>query len=642
MRRSILAISLLLFFCADSFAQLCQGSLGDPIINITFGSGPNPGPPLAAATTSYQYVSTDCPNDGYYTVRNSTANCFGNSWHNLNSDHTGGLYGYFMLVNASYQPSAFYLDTVHGLCGATTYEFAAWIMNVLLPQTCNGAGIQPNITFQIEKTDGSLLQSYNSGNIPATASPMWNQYGFFFATPPGVSDVVVRMINNSQGGCGNDLALDDITFRPCGPQLNPSIVGIGADTANICEGTAQTFTFNCSVSAGFNNPSFQWQRNFGSGWVDIPGANTTTYTSSVPANTLPGTYSYRLTVSEGGNINLVSCRIASTPLAVIVNRNPVPNASTSSPVCERKDLVLTANDGTQYSWTGPNGFSSANAQTTIGNVQVSQSGKYYVLVTNAAGCSKRDSVIVSVNPAPSAITAFADIKLCEGDSVILSGNGGGTYLWSPATGLSAANIANPKASPAVTTDYMLIVTNQFNCKDTAYSKVNVIKLPVANAGPDKVTIEGRPVQLQGTATGDNIVFSWLPPLYMDDPSILTPKVSPPSDYEYYLSVVSNEGCGVDIDTVFVKVYKKIGVPNAFTPNNDGINDRWNVPALKAFTDVEVKVFNRFGKMVYHATNDYNGWDGSYNGIEQPSGTYVYLIDIKELPLRLTGTVTLLR
>ncbi|MEI9809144.1 MAG: hypothetical protein WDO16_15485 [Bacteroidota bacterium] len=66
----ILALSVT-FYSAN--AQLCQGSLGDPLVNITFGAGSNPGAPLAAATTSYQYISSDCPGDGFYTVRSNTS-----------------------------------------------------------------------------------------------------------------------------------------------------------------------------------------------------------------------------------------------------------------------------------------------------------------------------------------------------------------------------------------------------------------------------------------------------------------------------------------------------------------------------------------------------------------------------------------
>src|SRR4026209_583909 len=137
----------MIFFFGALNAQLCQGSLGDPIINITFGAGPNPGPQLNAATTAYQYVVNDCPNDGFYTVRSNTSTCFGNTWHSLSSDHTGDPNGYFMLVNASFQPSAFYLDYVSGLCGGTTYEFAAWVINVLRPGSCAPSPTQPNLTF---------------------------------------------------------------------------------------------------------------------------------------------------------------------------------------------------------------------------------------------------------------------------------------------------------------------------------------------------------------------------------------------------------------------------------------------------------------------------------------------------------------
>lgn len=120
--------------------------------------------------------------------------------------------------------------------------------------------IQPNLTFTIERTDGSVLQTYNTGNVPMQANPTWQQYGFFFTTPVGVTDIVLRIFNNAPGGCGNDLALDDITFRPCGPQLTPVITGLPTTTATHCAGTAKTYNFATTVSAGFNNPAYQWQQ----------------------------------------------------------------------------------------------------------------------------------------------------------------------------------------------------------------------------------------------------------------------------------------------------------------------------------------------------------------------------------------------
>ncbi len=268
MRRTKFTIPLLLLsglvFFKPAGAQLCQGSLGDPIVNISFGSGANPGPPLSAATTNYSFRSGDCPNDGFYSVVNRTSACFSSTWHSVSSDHTGNANGYFMLVNASYQPSAFYIDTVDVLCHSTTYEFAAWILNMIRLSTCANGSIQPNLTFSVEKTDGTVLQSVNTGDIPSSPVPTWKQYGFFFTTPADVSRVVVRIVNNAPGGCGNDLALDDITFRPCGPLLDASIAG-GQVVKEFCEGEAQPQVFTCKVSAGYTNPYFQWQESLDNG-----------------------------------------------------------------------------------------------------------------------------------------------------------------------------------------------------------------------------------------------------------------------------------------------------------------------------------------------------------------------------------------
>ena len=175
---------IIVFLLLSSFSlqaqQQCQGSLGDPIINNTFGSGSNPGAPLGAATTSYQYQNGDCPPDGLYTVVTNTNSCFANTWHTISADHTGNTNGYFMLVNAKIEPSAFFIDTVRGLCSNTTFQFAAWIANVLKPSACNSNGIQPNITFSIEKLDGTVLQTSNTGNIISSVSPQWEQKFFYF------------------------------------------------------------------------------------------------------------------------------------------------------------------------------------------------------------------------------------------------------------------------------------------------------------------------------------------------------------------------------------------------------------------------------------------------------------------------------
>jgi gliding motility-associated-like protein len=622
-------------------AQVCQGSLGDPLINISFGAGTNPGPPLAAATTNYQYSFNDCPPDGSYTVRNNTANCFGNTWHNLSADHTGNPNGYFMLVNASFQPGIFYLDTVKGLCTGTTYEFAAWIANVLRSTACNSSGIQPNLTLTIERTDGTVIATYATGNIPNPAAPAWQQYGFFFATPAGVSDIVLKMVNNSPGGCGNDIALDDITFRPCGPQITIHIVGSTETEVTFCEGTARSFTLGAAIFAGFNNPEARWQRSINGGpWTDI--VSIPPYIQDFPATTPPGTYAFRMSAAEQGNINSLQCRVASPPITIKVVARPVTTATINSPQCENSSLLLSATGGTIYQWTGPNSFTASGADVSIPNAQSNHSGKYYVLVTNADGCTHLDSVTATVNVNPVATTSFFETHLCEGESITLGSSGGGTYQWIPATGLSSSVIPGPVATPADTTLYSVVVTNQYGCTDTATTKVNVVEKPRADAGPDKHIIRGKSTQLAAIATGQGISYSWSPALYINDPLLLQPVVTPPLDTDYLLTVVSNEGCGVATDMVRVFVYPDVYIPTAFSPNDDGLNDTWAIPALRAYAEYTVSVYNRYGQLLFHTRNNMKPWDGKFNGKPQPPAAYVYVIDIKDEKKLLKGILVIVR
>ena len=640
----------LLFFTLTSFstfAQLCQGSLGDPLINITFGSGNNPGPPLAAAATGYQYVANDCPNDGFYTVRGNTTSCFPNAgvgtWHSVSSDHTGNSGGYFMLVNASIQPSAFYVDTVRGLCGNSTYEFAAWIMNVILPSSCNGNTNQPNLTFTIERTNGTVLQTYNSGNIPPTTSQQWKQYGFFFTTPAAGADIVLRIVNNAAGGCGNDLILDDITFRPCGPQITPSINGLSTIAPSICQGTAKTFTFSSTVSAGFTNPTFQWQQNFNNAaWTDIPGANSTTYTLPFLGTNPVGVYNYRLTVAEAGNLGSAQCRISSVTLSVTVTAPPVATASNNGPVCAGKDITLTATGGTTYAWTGPGGYNANTGSAIIPSITTSQAGNYTVSATNAVGCTATASTTVVVNPVPVATVAFADTAVCQGGRVQLLASGSGTFLWSPAAGLSATNIANPFASPTADSRYKVLLTNTTGCTDSAFINVKVYEKAIANAGPDKFIVGGGNITLSASIAGPYNSFTWTPTSDLNTPQSLTPTASPAIDTRYILTAFSKNNCGISTDTMFVKLFNGIYIPNAFTPNSDGQNDTWNIAALDAYPEFELFVFNRYGEVVFKNSKLRKPWDGSYKSAELSTGVYVYVLKLNVANQVLKGTVMIIR
>ncbi|MGB8190581.1 MAG: gliding motility-associated C-terminal domain-containing protein [Chitinophagaceae bacterium] len=624
--KRILLLLLVICQALTSGAQLCTGSLGDPVIHITFGSGNNPGPPLAAATTNYGFVSNDCPADGFYTVRNSTTACFGNTWQTAAQDHTpGDANGYFMLVNASFQPGDFFVDTVRGLCGNTTYEFAAWIMNVLRPNACNNAGIDPNLTFKIETTTGGVLAVYNTGNLPEDFTGTWKQHGLFFQMPSSATTVVIRITNNAPGGCGNDIALDDITFRPCGPAVTAALAITGGTSTTICAGDNTSFLLSGQYPGGYTNPAFQWQVSLNDGpFTDIPGANANQY---LRMPTGVGKYAYRLSAAESENLASLNCRVASNIITIEVNPLPVIQVTAQMQVCYGADVTFMASGGSTYEWTGPNGFTSSAAQPVIDDVDFADAGIYSVRVITDKGCSLSASGNLQVNP-PVTAAVSGNNSICEGNSTLLQASGGSIYTWTPAVGLSSASAPDPIASPLDTTLYKVKVTSQFGCSDSTEIQVNVWKKPIANAGPDKLTREGVPVLLTGTAAGTDVSYFWTPSIGLSDANILQPQALLFDEQQFTLHVVSNLGCGSSTDNVIVKVFKKVVVPNAFSPNNDGINDLWQIPMLLSYPSPEITVFNRYGQPVFRNKGYSTPWNGTYNGKKLPVGTYYYVIDLK--------------
>ncbi len=642
----LLIISISIVFNAS--AQTCTGSLGDPVIDETFGAGASitsVGAPVPQYT-DMAYTASNCPNDGQYNIATSTGTCFGGTWQTLSSDHTGNKNGYMMIINASFQPSVFYTQTVKGdvLCPNTTYQFAAWVLNILraIPQTVGY--IEPNLTFTIETANGTILKTYNTGNIKATDQPLWLQYGTFFTTPSDGSDIIVKLSNNSPGGNGNDLVLDDITFSPCGPIIQTGFVTIGdTTTRQQCANKNSSYTLVASQT-GYDNPSYQWQQNLndGKGWTDIAGATTATLPVQF-TNPAAGTYQYRIGVLNGNTTSL-NCRIYSQPLNIYINPYPVVTILTQTAVCEGQPLNLIAQGGDTYQWTGPNGFTSTIQNPAVDLAASTVDDGIYSVTVTSNGCPSFASTTVKVFPKITAVVS-GNVTICEGSSITLSAAqsaGGQYYKWNPSTGLDNDDQATVNASPTQTTTYFLTVSND-GCSNASKSvTVTVLKDPVANAGPNKSIRQGESVKLNGTAVGDSVSYYWTPADHLDDPDSLTPMASPVDNTTYTLHVLSNANCGESTSSVFVRVFKTITIPNAFSPNNDGINDFWDIKELNTYPTCTVMVFNRYGQKVFESNGYSNPWDGTYNGSALPPATYYYIIDLKNNIPKIAGWVLIVK
>ncbi|MEJ7767902.1 MAG: PKD domain-containing protein [Chitinophagaceae bacterium] len=206
--------------------------------------------------------------------------------------------------------------------------------------------------------------------------------------------------------------------------------------------------------------------------------------------------------------------------------------------------------------------------------------------------------------------------------------------------ISSTGVFNPKAAGAGlhTLRYTFNAAN--GCASLTDKTIQVYATPTADAGPDRVVLEGGSVVIAARASL-NSRYAWSPSLGMDNINVLTPKVSPKVDTRYQLQVASIMGCTA-MDDVLVTVLRQIEVPNAFSPNGDAVNDTWKIPYLSSYPGATVEVYNRYGQLVFRSIGYGKEWDGAYNGSPLSMGTYYWIIDPKNGRPRMNGSVTLIR
>lgn len=423
-------IITLLLYSAFGFGQLgfCNGSSGAPIFLENFGSGTNYGPALPAGITNYTFVNTGFPQDGQYTLYHRT-NLIPNSSNWLYSlDRTpdnepNGIDGKCLIVNASNSPGQFYRRTVTGLCSNTRFEFSAWLINIYNAASgaCPGSGIPINVTFEIwDETDSILLQSGNTGNISGTAFANWNQFGLIFTMPAGQTSVILKMRNNGAGGCGNDLAIDDIMFRACGEYSSITNIASTGNSMSICENATITNPNLQVTTTGSIAHVYQWQQsNDNINYTDIVGQNASNYT--IP-NITTTTY-YRVKVAQDiSNLNNPFCSTLSDIYSVIFTPAPNPPVSNGNQtICLNQATNLSvsvpSNEGVNWYDSATNGNLLLANSTTYTPTAI---GIYYAESYNiATGCRSNTRTPVELLPAIT-VSHSGGTTLCSGGTTAIS------------------------------------------------------------------------------------------------------------------------------------------------------------------------------------------------------------------------------
>jgi len=209
-------------------------------------------------------------------------------------------------------------------------------------------------------------------------------------------------------------------------------------------------------------------------------------------------------------------------------------------------------------------------------------------------------------------------------------------------GVSPTGIFDPGNAGAGT--HLLTYTYSANngCKNAVTRNVIVHPTPIADAGPDKVVLEGGTVTLTPTLINNiPVTYRWTPADWLNNPAIANTIASPPTDFSYTLAVTSDKGCSTS-DVVFIKMLKTPVIPNIFSPNGDGIHDRWEIEYLESYPGCIVQIYNRYGQLVHKIVNYTSPWDGRINGKDAPVGTYYYIIDPKNGRKPITGYVDIIR
>jgi gliding motility-associated-like protein len=348
----------------------------------------------------------------------------------------------------------------------------------------------------------------------------------------------------------------------------------------------------------------------------------------------PYTYSPVATLSAGATFIVkvyhLNCPAADT-VTVGVIPSPVVTITSDTLVCADSILQLSASGGVGYQWSPAQGLSDPSAADPLATPAAT--GYYYVTVTGPNSCTTYDSVLVTTKMPSTFSLSPASAGICVGDSVRLSiqetnGAPADGWLWISAIGPQDPSGPSVVVSPGQTATYLAVGYDRVcNRSDTLKAVVTVHPNPTVTVS--KTNDIGC---VLGTATLNatgGVRYSWSPAGSLSDSTISDPVASTGTSTRYYVLVTDDNGCQT-VDSVLVSVTKageNVGfpVPNAFTPNGDGVNDCFGIKYWGYAGEFELSVYNRSGARVFYTRNPQDCWDGTFNGKPQPAGTYVYMI-----------------
>jgi gliding motility-associated-like protein len=370
-------------------------------------------------------------------------------------------------------------------------------------------------------------------------------------------------------------------------------------------------------------------------WYDAANGGIGSATAPTPITATVGNTDYYVSATIG------ACEGPRSMIRVTVNVTP-PAPTVNSPVtyCQYNATVPLSANGTNILWYNAATGGAGNATAPYPTTNTPGTTSYYTSQTAGVCEGPRALIQVIVQSTPNIGNDKYD-TICYADSYDL------TTLYNT-NGLNVSWVHNglPVNNPSAINDpgiYQIEVSNNNGCADTARFYFTKLPQVVPNAGRDTIATAGLPHQLYGSG---GVSYSWSPAAPLNLSTSQSPIATINQDQLFILTVYNEIGCA-GFDSVFVKVLDGPAyfIPSSFTPNGDGLNDIFR-PVPSGIVRTEwFKIFDRWGRMIFTSNKWLEGWNGTYNGREQPVGTYVWIIkgtDKYGEIIERKGTVILLR
>ena len=564
------------------------------------------------------------------------------------SNISGGTgYGYNFtwtdsLGNNLFQDSSTAMNLLAGVYSITVTDSDACFTDT------NVTVIQPNLLIvdtisQVSVTcsgdnDGSAYVEVIGGTVTYNftwTDSLGNNLFQDSSTAINLSAGIYNITVTDQNLCSIDTSI--MVLQPA-PLLVDSIL----QDSILCNGSSNGAAY-VGVTGGIGTYNFTWTDSLG---------NNLFQDSSTAVTLSAGVYNITVT-------DQLLCSIDTNVTVLEPNTLTVDTLSIINPLCSSSSdgsVNLITNGGTNpysFVWTDSLGVDLLQDNDTAVGLSA---GIYYALVTDTNGCTAKDTVTLIPVLEILANAGMEDTLVCFGDSLTLTGTSSGAINPSISWNLLGASLSFDSTiiytfedSSTYIYDFVFVVSEQ-TCTDRDSVKITVAPLPTVDAGNDVDLSFGSSFDLGGTPTGPvNSSYIWTPLtnfVFESDSIDENPEIEFNSSEIYIVLVTDSNGC-INSDTIKVNLIPDIVVPSAFSPNGDGINDVWIIEIPQQFTNVTVRVYNRWGSLVYdRAQAGGENWTGNGNNSKSiPVGTYYYIIEYIDFDGQkdnMNGPITIIR